>query len=163
MTSSRCRLGIRSSGLTRTTVRNAMGCCHEIFSEHDETRNHDLQISKIPISSRYFPIHSLIYRLSIDILDWCFGTFFQFTIQLGISSSQLTHIFSEGQVETTSRDAGLSGLGPCQCGCNWEGKWIRCTHLDEARYYDWLVVWRIFHFSIQWEKSSQLTNIFQSG
>ena len=27
----------------------------------------------------------------------------------------------------------------------------------------WLVVWNIFYFSIYWEYSSQLTNIFQSG
>ena len=27
----------------------------------------------------------------------------------------------------------------------------------------WLVVWNIFYFSICWEESSQLTNIFQRG
>ena len=28
---------------------------------------------------------------------------------------------------------------------------------------NWLVVWNIFYFPIYWEKSSQLTNIFQRG
>ena len=29
--------------------------------------------------------------------------------------------------------------------------------------YIWLVVWNIVYFSIYWEQSSQLTNIFQRG
>ena len=29
--------------------------------------------------------------------------------------------------------------------------------------YTWLVVWNMFYFSIYWEESSQLTNIFQRG
>ena len=34
---------------------------------------------------------------------------------------------------------------------------------DNEHFYVWLVVWNIFYFSIYWEESSQLTNIFQRG
>ena len=47
--------------------------------------------------------------------------------------------------------------------------------VDKAEDYDWmvalytwlidswLVVWNMFYFSIYWEKTSQLANIFQMG